>query len=408
MNTRMPTIGRAWLLAGLCLLAAPAWSHKASDAYLHWQVLPGAAGEVDERLDIALRDLDRELDLDADGNGSLTWGEVRRRWPDIQALAGTAVQLSADGQPCRVQDHGQPQLDEHSDGRHAVLRRRWTCAAPPQQLQGRYTLFAQTDPQHRGIVRVDWAEAAGRDGPGPRTAVFVPGPDLQRFDVPAAARSSGADGPGWTGFVAQGVHHILIGADHVLFLLALLLPAVLVWRPAGLVLHTGRPAAGWTASQDRRGMALDLLKVVSAFTVAHSITLSLAAFDVVSPPSRWTESLIAASVVLVALNNLRPLVAAHRWPLTFVFGLVHGFGFAAVLKDLGLQREGLIAPLLGFNLGVELGQLAIVALLLPLAWRWRASALYRRGALQAGSLLIAALAGVWLVERAFDVALLAV
>ncbi len=391
MNTRQIAAGlcAAWALC----MTFPALAHKASDAYLRWQV-DVAAGQVDERLDIALRDLDRELDLDADGDGRLSWGEVRRRWSDIQALADAAVQLAADGRPCQALSHGPAQLDEHSDGRHAVLMRQWRCGGPIHQLQGRYALFEHSDPQHRGVVQVGWA---GVDpGVAARTAVFVPGPSPQTFDAPGLP-SAAQDATGWTGFVAQGLHHILIGTDHVLFLLALLLPAVLVWRPAG---------AGWTASQDRRGMALDVLKVVSAFTAAHAITLTLAAFDLVNPPSRWTESLIAASVVLAALNNLRPLVAAHRWPLTFAFGLVHGFGFAAVLKDLGLPRSGLIAPLLGFNLGVELGQLLIVALVLPLAWRWRVSTGYRRIALQAGSWLIAGLALVWLVERAFDVALL--
>ncbi|RZS53379.1 HupE/UreJ family protein [Sphaerotilus mobilis] len=389
MNTRQIAAGlcAAWALC----LAAPAFAHKASDAYLRWQV-DGAAGQVAERLDIALRDLDRELDLDADADGRLSWGEVRRRWPDIQALADANVRLAADGRACQAVSHGPAQLDQHSDGRHAVLTRQWRCSGPIRQLQARYALFERSDPQHRGVAQVGWGEGAALG-----TAVFVPGPVPQNFDAPGLPSTAQA-ATGWIGFVVQGLHHILIGTDHVLFLLALLLPAVLVWRPA---------QAGWTPSQDRRGMTLDVFKVVSAFTVAHSITLALAAFDLLNPPSRWIESLIAASVVLVALNNLRPVVALHRWPLTFAFGLVHGFGFAAVLKDLGLQGDGLLAPLLGFNLGVELGQLLIVALVLPLAWRWRAHAAYRRVVLQAGSLLIAALALVWLVERAFDVALIA-
>ena len=107
--------------------------------------------------------------------------------------------------------------------------------------------------------------------------------------------------------------------------------------------------------------------------------------DVVNPPSRWVESLIAASVVLAALNNLHPLLAERRWMITFAFGLVHGFGFAGALKDLGLNAGSLAGPLLGFNLGVELGQLALVALFVPLAWLLRPTVAYRRAAMLGGS-----------------------
>ena len=149
-----------------------------------------------------------------------------------------------------------------------------------------------------------------------------------------------------------------------------------------------------------------MLKVVTAFTVAHSITLALAVFDVVDPPSRWVESAIAASVVLAALNNLRPVISESRWKLTFVFGLVHGFGFARALKDAGLAQGALVAPLVGFNVGVEIGQLCIVALVLPLAWSLRGTRTYR-GAFAGGSLAIAGVAGLWLVQRAFDLSLIA-
>ena len=149
-----------------------------------------------------------------------------------------------------------------------------------------------------------------------------------------------------------------------------------------------------------------MFKVVTAFTVAHSITLSLAALGVISLPSRLIESAIAASVVLAALNNVRPVVYGGRWIIAFVFGLIHGFGFASVLTDLGLPQGSLLLALVAFNLGVELGQLAIVAVFLPVAYALRDTrALPARGVLIGGSLLVAAIAAVWLVERAFNVSL---
>ena len=144
------------------------------------------------------------------------------------------------------------------------------------------------------------------------------------------------------------------------------------------------------------------MRVVTAFTAAHSITLTLATLGYVSLPSRWVESAIAASVVLAALNNVVPVFHGRRWMVAFGFGLIHGFGFASVLSDLGLPRDALALALVGFNLGVECGQLAIVALFLPLAFGLRRSWFYRRLVMAGGSLVIAALAAVWLCERLFE------
>ena len=146
--------------------------------------------------------------------------------------------------------------------------------------------------------------------------------------------------------------------------------------------------------------------MVTAFTVAHSITLSLAALGVLSLPSRLVASTIAASVVLAALNNLRPLVLGRRWLVAFCFGLIHGFGFASVLADLGLPQDALLLALVGFNLGVEVGQLCIVIAFLPLAFLARGSLLYRRGVMIGGSALITLIAAVWFIERAFDLKLI--
>ncbi len=142
--------------------------------------------------------------------------------------------------------------------------------------------------------------------------------------------------------------------------------------------------------------------MVTAFTLAHSITLSLAALEIISLPSRLVESAIAASVVFAALNNLRGTIESKRWVMAFAFGLIHGFGFASVLADLGLPQGALVLALVGFNAGVELGQLAIVAVFLPLAFALRGTSFYRVGVLKAGSVLVAMLAAWWLVQRLFD------
>ena len=180
--------------------------------------------------------------------------------------------------------------------------------------------------------------------------------------------------------------------DHILFLVSLLLPAVLV-----------RARSAWQPGASFRSALIDVAKVVTAFTLAHSITLSLAALSIVVLPSRFVEAGIALSVVLAALNNLFPVLANGRWIAAFGFGLLHGFGFAGALQDLGLPADSLALSLFSFNLGVEAGQLAIVAVFLPLAFALRSTWAYRRVVFAGGSFVIAAIATIWLVERAFDV-----
>ena len=375
-----------WALLA-CAAAMPAHAHKPSDSYLSISV--GAAG-VTGQWDIALRDLDFAIGLDADGNGEISWGEVRTRHAEIAAYALARLALrGGDGAACTV-SAGAQQIDDHTDGAYTVLPLAIGCAQPPAQLTIDYTLFAELDPQHRGLLKLQTPD-------GTRSAVLGPHAPSQRFELGLASA--------WAQFWAyarEGVWHIWIGLDHILFLLSLLLPAVLLWqgRQAGSAGPRWQPVA-------RFGSAfVDVFKIVTAFTVAHSVTLSLATLGVVELPSRWVESAIAASVLLAALNNVWPLFRGRRWTVAFAFGLVHGFGFASVLADLGLPREALVLALVGFNLGVEAGQLAIVALFLPLAFALRRTAFYRRAVMIGGSLLIAALAGAWLAERALQIELL--
>ncbi|WP_332878557.1 HupE/UreJ family protein [Massilia sp. S19_KUP03_FR1] len=366
---------RALLFLVAMCLAGGASAHKPSDSYL---VLNVAGKNVSGQWDIALRDLDVAIGLDQDGNGELTWDEVRARHGAIAAYALARLKLASAGVACplRVTEH---LLDEHSDGAYAVLRLQASCADDIVALDADYRLLFDIDPQHKGLLRLTNRTQTS-------TAIFTPDSPLQKLQVQDASR--------WRQFfdyVKHGVWHIWIGFDHILFLLALLLPAVLVWR-----------AAGWQGRDTFRASFIEVLKVVTAFTLAHSITLTLATLGVVSLPSRVVESAIAASVLLAALNNIRPVFERSRALVAFVFGLIHGFGFASVLLDLGLPKTALLLSLVGFNVGVEVGQLAIVAVFLPLAFAARRTFAYRRVVLVGGSTLIALIALVWLFERLFD------
>lgn len=185
---------------------------------------------------------------------------------------------------------------------------------------------------------------------------------------------SPADWPATFGqFFWLGVEHILLGFDHLAFLFALL-----------IVGSTLKEAA----------------KIITSFTVAHSITLAMATFNVVSLPSGIVEPLIALSIIYVGVENLFRREVKKRWLLTFAFGLVHGFGFATVLREMGIGSSGSAAiPLLSFNLGVEVGQIAIAALILPLIWKLKAQQIFALRFAPICSLLIAVAGGYWLIER---------
>ncbi|HUX89467.1 MAG TPA: HupE/UreJ family protein [Gallionellaceae bacterium] len=372
-------ITRLFLTLFLLTLPSAAHAHKPSDSYL---ILKTEGASVQGQWDIALRDLDFAIGLDGNGDGSITWGELRARHDAIAAYALPRLKIHAQDEACptRATAH---LVDKHSDGAYAVLRFVAECTKPLTAVELNYSLLFDVDPQHKGLLRLEYQGTT-------RTAIFSPDKSSQRFELAELSLLRQ-----FFDYTREGVWHIWIGFDHILFLLSLLLPAVLY-----------RSKKHWEAVPGFRPALLDVLKIVTAFTLAHSITLSLATLGVVTLPSRLVESAIAASVVLSALNNIFPLIEGRRWMVAFAFGLIHGFGFASVLADLGLPQDALLLALVGFNLGVEGGQLAIVSAFLPLAYFLRNTLFYRRAVLFAGSIMITLLASVWLVERVFDLKLL--
>lgn len=437
-------VALALLWTCLALGVGLAHAHKPSDSYMSLTARDG--GLLDVSWHVALRDLDGELSLDANDDGRLTWGEVRTRWADMLRYVRSHLDLSRAAGVCELVAHSDepPAVIEHSDGQYAVFN--WSVQCPVSagqtwaDLDVAYHLFALTDPTHRGIVR--WRVQGAGMGSAREVSSVVLGVSLPqhhlswtglpppqalpieqpqgtprsvptRMDLAGQPSAAGIEAQALQTethaalllrYVREGVTHIAEGTDHILFLVSLLL--VSVWRRAGQEDDVGKvPGWGWLPRERWRGTIGEVLRLVTAFTLAHSITLALAAFGVVSPPSRWVESLIALSVLLAALDNLWPLLHAPRWVVVFAFGLVHGFGFAGAMQDLGLSRENLAWPLLGFNLGVELGQLMLVAVVLPLAFSLRRSAFYRLAVVRPGSVAIAALALLWLYQRAADVSL---
>ena len=359
----------------LVIASAATYAHKASDSYLTLEVNNANRHEVRGQWDIALRDLDVAIGIDGDGDGTLQWQEVKARHAEIARYALERLVLSSGGGACTLTVTDQ-MIDRHTDGAYGVLKLTGRCDHAIDTLKIDYRLLFDLDRQHRGLLKLVNDDST-------TSAIFPADNATQEFRLHESATANTL-----YGFIADGVKHIAIGFDHILFLIALLLPAVLV-----------RDANGWRPVTTLRSALINVASIVTAFTIAHSITLSAATLGLVTPPSRWIESLIAASVVLTAIDNVLPFLPRKRWLVAFAFGLIHGFGFAGVLQELDLPRVDLALSLIGFNIGVEIGQLVLVCALVPLAYTLRARNAYARVAVGGGSFVIAMVAGGWLLER---------
>lgn len=368
----------------LWAVTTPAQAHKASDSYLS---IATHQQQLELRWDIALRDLDNALGLDRNDDRQISWGEVRNQFAQIDAYALARLTIQANAAQCTAGPASHA-LDTHSDGTYYVMQLTMQCPTAFNTLAMDYRLFSDIDPTHRGIVRI---QHEGNDRP----VVLDPNQPAQLIHLEQT--SSMSSWQALTQFIWEGMTHIWTGYDHLAFLFALLLPSVLV-----------RKAAGWQAVANKMTALRDIGSVVTAFTCAHSITLALAYLDIVTLPSRWIESAIALTVILAALNNLFPVVLRRQWLVAFLFGLIHGFGFASALKDGAPSTASLLVSLLGFNLGVELGQLLVVAAVLPLILLLRNVQAYSRYIMPALSSALGLFGLIWLTERVFDLRIIGI
>jgi HupE/UreJ protein len=284
-------------------------------------------------------------------------GDARSR-EELLEVVRTKVTVAAQGRPCQAGPGTMPPPSPSAESLTLVVS--FACGGAVRDLVIRDDLFDAFGSDYHTLARIDV--------PG-RTTQFAFAPETREARV-----AVDAGGRGTASFVLLGIEHILTGWDHLLFLL-------------GLLLRGG----GW----------LSLARIITAFTLAHSVTLALAVLDVVVLPDRLVEAVIALSIALVAAENLVPSpVVARRWLVSFAFGLVHGFGFSSALRELGLPTHGLLLSLFGFNLGVELGQALVVAVALPALVLVRRTRWERR-MIWSSSLAILLVGIVLFVERTF-------
>ncbi|MGH8226064.1 MAG: HupE/UreJ family protein [Gammaproteobacteria bacterium] len=397
------------LALGLGFAPMLAAAHKESDAYLTLRTDAANDHVLKGQWDIALRDLNFVMPIDANRDGAITWGEVKAHRVTIEQYALARLAIKGDGLSCAMHPTGQ-KIDAHTDGAYDVIFFDSVCDKEiPSKLTVVYNLFYNVDPYHRGIITIH-----ARD----RTAGAVLGPQNPSTSLDLRHPNRWRQ---FKSFVVDGIWHIWTGMDHLLFILSLLLPAVLIrrrendgddWPDGGLLAGGGggvltvvhpRSRYYWEAVPTWWPAFIDVIKVVTAFTISHSVTLTLAVLGIVDLPSRLVESGIALSVIVAAGNNIYPIVRQRVWLIAFAFGFIHGLGFASALSGLQLPAGAMAASLGGFNVGVEIGQEAIVLAVMPIAFLLRRTRFYQSYVLRWGSLLIIAMAGGWLIQRAFDI-----
>lgn len=360
------------LIISALISATSALAHQLSTAYVKLDI--NDQGLITGEWQVRLYDLEQAIGVDSDGDGKLRWRELQTRADSVNQYLANQLVIHRGDSKCTLVLSDEWKIDSHFNEAYLLVPLRAQCALAGA-IRVNYSAFFKEDAEHKLLLNLHSDAAIS-------SRVLS---DSQReidWDV--------ASGNVWTTvgeFVYQGMVHIWIGIDHILFLLSLLLTCVLVRR-----------GGQWFAQASVRRIVINTTWIVTAFTLAHSITLSATALGLINFSSRWIEVGIAISVLFIALNNIFPLVTRLGW-LTFAFGLLHGMGFAGVLGELGLPADQQLLTVLAFNLGVEIGQMAIVLLLLPLFIFVRNQIWYARYALTGTSIVIALVSMQWVVER---------
>jgi hypothetical protein len=374
------------VLSGVAALVVPrlAAAHAPDQSYIFVRIYDDA---LVGRVEMTITDLNDSLDLDLPEDGSVTVDQLQPLHPVIEQYLVERVSFAPNGaaMPLRIDE-----LDLYVLPLGQFLRAHFSFEpldSPPKFVDVVYAVLFDKRPSHRGLLVIEHNWKAGTFNNEMNVSlIFGPEDTQQTFSIEGSVLQ------GFLAMIGQGAHHIWIGIDHVLFLFALLLPSVVRYRD-------GR----WVPLDGFQPALIYVLKIVTIFTVAHTITLSAAAIGAIRLPSRLVESVIALSIAIAAVDILRQLFGRRIWWVVFAFGLFHGFGFASVLADIGIGGEFLAHTLLGFNLGVELGQIGIVAVIFPILFLLRRARFYTKMVLPLCGLALIAISIYWVIERGFGI-----
>jgi len=382
-------------------LPTKSYAHAPNQSYIFLYVYQDSIGGYYE---VTTRDLDKALQLGITGKKDIA--EIQAHLPIIKnyILDHFAFSSVLGNHPITLTD---PEITTSGTlGDFVKYRFKLEKVTEiPDALTIRYDGILETDPTHRGLQVIFYNWKAGIiNNEALISLSFEPGNTEQRLDL-----TKGTVMKGFLNMIESGMHHIWIGIDHILFIIALLLPAVVhreepisdkTEKTSFSLMNYSESAGIWRAVEQFKPAIIYIITIVTFFTISHTITLSLAALGVINLPGRLVESIIALSIGLAAYHNIRPIFK-KEWMIAFGFGLFHGFGFAAVLGEVGLTGEFLALSLFGFNIGVELGQLAIIAVAFPILFLLRKWKYYPRF-ITYGSLLLILVSLFWFTERILD------
>lgn len=376
---------RIFAVTLMVLLSAVAQAHKPNQSYVFVDVYDD---RVEGRVQITMGDLNDVLGTTLPTDGEATLDDVRPSVAQIQDYVREHAAMGINGGPMSMPftDVGIATLPL---GQYVSLNFAFDeLDSEPATIELRYDGIMHARSTHRSfmVIENNWKTGTFNDE-GNIALSFEPGSGTLSADL-----SDNSTLGGFIAMVKMGTHHIWIGLDHILFLLALLIPSVV-----------RRVNGRWQPVESFREALIYVLKIVTVFTIAHTITLSLAALGKVSLSPRIVESIIALSIAVAALDILVPIFKGRVWLIVFGFGLFHGFGFASILGGIGIPPKYLVHSLLGFNVGVELGQVVIVCLLFPILFLMRGTAVYMKGVLRAGAVALIIISMYWFIERGFEI-----
>lgn len=371
------------LTLAICLESGVAYGHALDQGYVYLRV---GKSTLDGRVELTMQDLNSTLGLSLPTDQSVTRDDLEPHIETIREYVTERVSLAINGGPgaMPLTDYDLMSL---SFAQYLQLNFSFPdLAEEPQKIDIEYTAVFDENPDHRGmlVIETNWKTGTFNNEANV-SLVFEPGRERQTLDLSSTSTLSG-----FNAMVRMGTHHIWIGIDHILFLIALLLPSVV---------H--RQNRTWQSVTEFHVALIHVIKIVTIFTIAHTITLSLAALQTISLPSRLVESVIAISIAIAALDIVVPIFKQRIWWIVFAFGLFHGFGFASVLAEIGIPPAYMVHSLLGFNLGVELGQVAIVLAVFPILYFLRQQKAYVKAVLPGAAAILIAVSLYWFTERAF-------
>jgi hypothetical protein len=390
------TRARCWaataLIAMVAVLsnAATVSAHAGGQSYLYLDITESAVGG---RVEAPIGDLNQALglDIDVDVDGDEIAAQVADNADEIYAYLDEHLDVGSGGVEWPIRFSGSQlffsDLPEADDNYFQFFFTADVGGGPvPRELEVTFDPFFDDIPGRDGLLLIgnDWKGGVIENGEEVLTA-FDADSRTQMIDL--------GDASSWNTFessIQLGVNHIRTGPDHILFVMVLLLPSVLVLT------------TGWKPAKSFGSALWRVLKIVTMFTVAHSITFTLAGLDILPlPSSRVVETIIAVSIAAAALHNIRPIAPNKEWLISFAFGLFHGMGFASLVEDLDVSRGTQLLSLLGRNVGIEFGQAVVVLLAFPTLFILRRTRYYRPFFL-AFSVALTAISLAWAVERSFD------